>query len=115
MGISKSKFMNVSKYCKDLFITAWEGGSSYWATVNSPYNAEKTFEMIVEDDFALKIYDIENPYESWILTKQNMVGSITKLRNEYPRHYANLINGTWDAETADVWFQLVVIGELTFG
>lgn len=39
--------MKVSKYYKDLFITAWEGGSSYWAEVDDHRNVETIFDDIV--------------------------------------------------------------------
>lgn len=105
----------ISKHCKDLFITAWEGGSSYWASVSEPNNSEKTFDKIVNEGYVLKVRDREDLDEVWTVQKSDLVGSITKLKNEHPRHYADLVEDSWDAETADVWFQLVVIGELTFG
>jgi len=37
------------------------------------------------------------------------------MKENYPEHYANAITENYDADTADVWFQLVVMDEVVFG
>jgi len=37
------------------------------------------------------------------------------MRKNSPIHWMNANEDNWDAETADVWFQYVVLGEITFG
>jgi hypothetical protein len=37
------------------------------------------------------------------------------MRTQYPAHYGDVLSGSWDAETADVFLQLAVMGELVYG
>ena len=37
------------------------------------------------------------------------------MRDQYPRHYADLVEEEDDAITGDVWLQLAVFGELIYG
>ena len=37
------------------------------------------------------------------------------MRDQYPRHYADLVEENDDAITGDVWLQLAVFGELIYG
>jgi hypothetical protein len=45
----------------------------------------------------------------------SLLDAIQKLKDEYPRVYENIIDEEYDAEDADVFFQLAVMGEVTFG
>ena len=36
------------------------------------------------------------------------------MHNEYPRHYGDLVSGNEDAETGDVFFQLLCFGEIVY-
>ena len=37
------------------------------------------------------------------------------MRDQYPRHYADLMEEDDDLITGDVWLQLAVFGELIYG
>ena len=45
----------------------------------------------------------------------SLLDAIQKLKDDYPRVYENIIDEEYDAEDADVFFQLAVMGEVTFG
>jgi len=107
--------MNARNKYQDLFITALEGGSNYWAGVISLENSEKLFNKIMDEDYILTITDVEDPTETWVISKGDIKGSLALLRREYPEVYKNVQEGTFDATDADLWLQLVAIGELTFG
>jgi hypothetical protein len=121
----------------DLIITAVEGGSNYWYFLN-----EKTCNIIskykgirkdfhgdyfngtfseailtaIMEDRKLIVHDIENEDEILgCLSKDSIEKGEEIMYNKYPQHFANILNENWDAETADVWFQLCVMGELVFG
>lgn len=49
------------------------------------------------------------------LTMANVRKGLELMRNEYPRHYADLMMGNDDLITGDVWLQLAVFGELIYG
>ena len=45
----------------------------------------------------------------------NILDAISILKKDYPNYYDDIIDDNWDAETADVFLQLAVLGEITFG
>ena len=49
------------------------------------------------------------------LTMDNVQKGLELMRDEYPRHYADLMEEEDDAITGDVWLQLAVFGELIYG
>ena len=49
------------------------------------------------------------------LTMENVQKGLELMRDEYPRHYADLMEEEDDAITGDVWLQLAVFGELIYG
>jgi len=106
--------MKTRKKYQDLFITALEGGGNYWAGVISAVNSEKLFNQIMDEGYILTVKDVEDPTETWTVSKEDIRGSLTVLRREYPDVYKNVQEGSFDALDADLWFQLVAIGELTF-
>lgn len=98
---------------QDLFVTAWEQSCNYWAAVTEPGNAEATFEKM-RAGYTLRVSDCEDPDQVWNVTVADLKNGLIRLRR-YPEHLKNVMSGNWDAETADVWFQLAVIKELRYG
>lgn len=108
---------------QNLLITALEGGSNYWCDL--PYQIEKqdsenTMDAIIRilnNGESLKVYDIED--ETNLLGEislENIDRGESAMQEKYPSHFGDsLLDGRWDADTADVWLQSVVMGELVFG
>ena len=121
----------------DLIITAVEGGSNYWyflddeaCKIIDKYKGIKkdfhgkfpmgTFSeaiiTAVDAGEKLAISDVENSDEilGW-LSKENIEKGEKIMYEKYPKFFASILGEEWDAETADVWFQLCTMGELVFG
>ena len=49
------------------------------------------------------------------ITIDNIRKGLELMRDQYPRHYADLMEEEDDAITGDVWLQLAVFGELVYG
>jgi len=111
---------------EDLLITALEGGSNYWYTLlnlETPYQSnhlspsEIIFRSLGSGATYL-IYDVnedqdEEPLGS--LDMENIAKANEIMIEYYPEDYQNILDESWDAETSDIWFQLVVMGEVMFG
>lgn len=113
----------------DLFVTALEGGSTYWYYLsdesidninNNTYPdrlpfTEKMWKYILDGN-SIDIYDIESPDE---LLGSISLESIQKgeetMFNCSLLHYTNAKEESWDADTADVWFQYAVMNDIVFG
>lgn len=49
------------------------------------------------------------------ITMDDVRKGLELMRDEYPRHYADLMEEDDDLTTGDVWLQLAVFGELIYG
>lgn len=103
------------KQFEDIFITAFEQGSSYWAEVKdatpsgSGSNSERWFNHILQGG-SMDVYDAEIDELLGSVTKEKFAEAVELMALEQYDFDAE----DFDAEDADVWFQFVVIGEITF-
>jgi len=129
MEISTKQKISLQHF-EDIIITALEGGSNYWYELDTnefkdklPKNdktfSEKISEALFNDTtFEMNVYDIERINIDDILgtvTQASIKKAIEIAYKDYPNIYSDFIEGTGDAETADVLFQLAVMGKLIFG
>lgn len=116
-----------SELIGDLITTALEGGSNYWYFISdvtydvskqyskSKYLAERIWDT-VQQGVELPINDVENPKDQLgILSMRSIADAIAIMENKFPDAFSNCVNGDFDADDADIFFQLAVMGELTFG
>ncbi len=112
----------------DIFVTALEGGSNYWYYIPTIPNgvrdimnekglatSEAIGEYVLRGGY-VQINDAEDEEE--ILGNIDMDGlldAIQKIKAEHPNVYNNIIDEDYDADDADVFFQIAVMGEVTFG
>lgn len=112
----------------NLFVTALEGGSNYWYYIPTMPNGVReikaemnlaTSEAIGEYVLrggSIQINDAEDQEEVLgDVDMDSLLDAIQKLKSDYPHVYENIIDEEYDAEDADVFFQLAVMGEITFG
>jgi hypothetical protein len=111
---------------KDLLVTALEGGSMYWyllldlemyldyRTLNEP-TAIRIFTAIEKGE-EIPVFDNENPDEQLgILSMESIKRGEKTMKEKAPEHWEDIEYDIWDAETADVWFQFVIMNDLVFG
>ena len=72
--------------------------------------------IVVYDNYEMdsELNEGEKPTKHY-LTMDNVQKGLELMRDEYPRHYADLMEEEDDAITGDVWLQLAVFGELIYG
>lgn len=114
---------------EDMLVGALEGGSNYWYQINqTSSDIIQSYDYDINNAFAtnmiaavnagesLAIHDYDNPDE--LLGMFNLE-SIRKgeslMKEQEPRHWANILDEKDDAETSDVWFQYCVLGDIVFG
>tara|TARA_R110000868_G_scaffold248752_3_gene505280 strand:- start:542 stop:940 length:399 start_codon:yes stop_codon:yes gene_type:complete len=111
-----------------ILVTALEGGSNYWYMIdlndtgvpdtkypNEP-NSVRVAKMIWYDKINLRVLDIED--QEVLLGEVNLTTIKTafeRICSQYPETYLNLIKEEYDADDADVFFQIATMGEVTFG
>ena len=109
----------------DLFSQAFEGGINYWAHIQNLVEPDEfkrdtrihydAFDMVFQGG-QFSVYDLEDPTDKLgEFNNTNIVKGLKLMREKSPSHYANIISGDWDVETADVLFQYIVMGEIVFG
>lgn len=113
---------------QDMLVGALEGGSNYWYEFREQAmliidrgwdGRNKTFVdrlwMALSAGFDIPVHDVENGDEIGSISKTRIIEGEKLMREKHPEHWANIINKNDDAETADVWFQMVVLKELVYG
>ena len=110
-----------------ILVTALEGGSNYWAMLDladtgilkEKYAGEplsvKVAKMIWYDRINLRVMDAEE--EDVLLGEVNLTTIKTAFEiicAQYPEIYMNLIQENYDANDADVFFQIATMGDITF-
>jgi hypothetical protein len=116
---------------ENVFVTALEGGSNYWYFLPNksvkairevvPKNVEECLSVaiskaIFEYGIEVAVHDIENRDEQLgVISLKTMESRIQKLSEEMPDDFNNEMDEDGDANSSDVWFQYIALGELIFG
>lgn len=125
----------------DVFVTAIEGGSNYWYYI---IDVPKEITYMVKEEgitFSeacgkhvlnggeLVIYDVEEvgdmekvdeystdkPEPLGYINMDSLLDAISIMKKDYPERYENIIMDEYDAEDADVFFQIATMGDIVFG
>lgn len=116
---------------QDMLINGFEGGIGYWATiveyklpegVEKPRNAYASVPLmeggaviLTDREKVGRGGDLDADAELWTLNRESMIKGLTIMAQKYPRHFANFIDENDDAETADVFIQCSVMGDIVYG
>lgn len=106
----------------DVLTTALEGGSNYWYYMpdltmvrekkSGEYTSEVIIRSVLEDETVkVPVYDLENEKEILgYLSRENIQKGLDLYVSE-----RGVFTDDLDGEESDIFFQYVVIGEITFG
>ena len=114
---------------EDIIVTALEGGSNYWYELDvdefrkdleledgEPLSTRIAKSLFENPNFKMNVYDIEEPGEILgTVTQKSMLTAIETAYYDYNHIYNDMMEGTGDADTTDMLFQLATMGEITFG
>jgi hypothetical protein len=138
-----STLIDGAQLVEGTIVTAIEGGSNYWYWVKvdenwfevakrydiaeakketpprlslSPFSILISNALMNVENFQMNVYDLENTDERLgTLTKESFVKGCEICCSTYPQVWANIVTGNYDADDADVLFQLAVMGDVVFG
>lgn len=118
----------------DLFVTAFEGGSTYWLEAARPsqamvdakpsgrnwYEAGETYAAVVREhgeDFVLMTLkeDEEAGSTEYAVTMRMIKNGLEQMALQFPTHWADFIAENDDAITADVFLQAVLFEDVIYG
>lgn len=106
---------------ENLITNALEGGSNYWYTIErriGPKVGTYAYEQVMEGGgFIVSDSEEAGDAEKKVgrLTRRTCVKAMRLMAKHHPHHLSNLIHENDDAETADVFLQLAVLGEVVYG
>lgn len=118
---------------ENIFVTALEGGSNYWYHLSedavkiirsvvskekNPYLSTAILEAILDHNVEIPINDAEDEDEILgVLSKKTIYERLQDLANssDYWALERELAEDGMDAESSDVVFQHLVMGEIVFG
>jgi hypothetical protein len=107
----------------DLLVTAREGGSNYWMEGIKYTKPQKKFTPVEDEVYPFVDYPLNggtvkithNDIEQHTLTREGIERGLVVMAEKYPRHMNDFIIENYDADTADVFLQCCVFGELVYG
>ena len=110
----------------DMIVTAVEGGCRYWASFQFPKDWKEKYQNYFEIPMQggeIEVSDVEADELLGVLNRATIQTGLQLMANckdikgkQVPaRHFKNLATDNEDAETADVFLQLAVIGEIVYG
>jgi len=124
----------------NLFVDALEGGSNYWYHIRHlpnevSYKAKEMGQSVSEaiGEYILKggyiqFYDAEEEYDEDDYTEthsdngllgtvdmDSILEAITIIKRDYPDVWENILDEQYDANDADIFLQLCVMGDVVFG
>lgn len=111
---------------QDLIVSSVEGGSNYWGKYKFPENWKNKYQSYEEIPFKngnIEVYDIETGELLGYLNRATIQTGLQLMADRKDmkgktvpaRHFKALATDNEDAETADVFMQLSVMGEIVFG
>jgi hypothetical protein len=106
---------------EDLCCSALEGGINYWcAKIENDFSIAPDcsygHEMMGRGYPVVLFEDHEDgTYTPHWWNRSSIERGMAVMATKYPWHYANVINDNADAETADVFVQCALFGELVYG
>jgi hypothetical protein len=123
----KNKTFN-NQDIEDLFVTALEGGSNYWYYIkNIPkeikYQVKELKQPLAEaiakhviDGGYIQFFDVEDENELLgTVDMDKLLEAISLIKKDYPDTWNNILDENADAQDADIFLQLAVMGDVTFG
>jgi hypothetical protein len=123
----KNKTFN-NQDIEDLFVTALEGGSNDWYYLkNLPkevkYNikerrqpaAEAIANHVINGGY-IQFFDVEDENELLgTVDMDKLLDAISLIKKDYPDTWNNILDENADAQDADIFLQLAVMGDVSFG
>ena len=114
---------------EEIIVTALEGGSNYWMDYEVKKGIPKRNEMLGKapsqrmayglwhnKDSEIAIWDLEEEDELLgVLTYDSVREGMQLACKDYMKEINMMISEDYDAWTADTLFQVLVMGEVTFG
>lgn len=106
----------------DQIITALEGGINYWcrtAAIIMPDGSQISNVQLDKNPDILEtatIKILEDDNEKWhTLTKADFQAGLQLMATKFSQHFSDVVNDSGDADTADVFMQLVALKSLIYG
>ncbi len=99
---------------RDLLTTAFEGGSNYWCSVKDGYSYKKVERLLAYPGEQLIVVENETGEEK-ALDYAAVKRGLDLLATKYPKRFFEFVNEEADAEVADTFLQLCVLGEVVYG
>lgn len=110
----------------DMVVTAFEGATTYWLKSalltrqpteklsEAPWYASP--ELYDGRDFTIRCTPRDDEdYPARDINIEHLRQGFKIMSQKFPKHFADFVSENDDADTADVWFQCVMFGELIFG
>jgi hypothetical protein len=115
-----------SQQIADLIVTAFEGGIAYWCesahlTHKPTYTPDPhevgvvaySHRQVYEGDFRFEVRTHDG--EEFIVGPDELGAGLALFASKYPKQFADFVEENYDAETADMFWQIVCMKDVIYG
>ena len=113
--MSKLSISVRSHFTKEQILDLLDGcmlGCRYWCENRLGY--ESVANQVFEGD-AVEIVDNENKEKIYTLNTKAVKKGLTVMAKKFPKHFADFLNGDYDADTSDCFLQCALFGDVIYG
>lgn len=112
-----------------LLCSAFEGGVGYWCRIMDTVEPEEAAESELNDFPSYCSFPLEggavvcrrdeeetdSKYTPLVLNEESIRKGLSIFATKYPHHFADFIDGNFDALTGDVFVQCCLLGDCEYG
>lgn len=105
---------------QDLLVCAFEGGSNYWYEELEPlketnkggHTSDNFYNDLYEHGFSLRDKETGNKH---VIPPRCFRDALVLMHNKHRSHFNDIAQESTDAETGDVFLQLLIHGDVIYG
>lgn len=102
----------------DLVVTALEGGSNDWlGGCEPPYMTRKDYANADNygDRMVHRTFSVDEDEETYVFDRIAIRRGLALMANQFPTAFKDLVEDNADAETADIFMQCALLGDVVYG
>jgi hypothetical protein len=103
------------KRVSDLLCSAFEGGSNYWVKSGRREGFEGYLSDVALHEGATVFIKTIDDDKELKLDRLTILNGLQLMMTKQPRHFGDFLAENDDADTADVFLQLALFGEMIYG
>lgn len=112
------KYVVTQQQIADLVVTALEGGSDDWLGSCEPcYKFHQDYSEADRygEDMIPRTFSVDEDDQTYVFNRAGIQRGLHIMSTKYPSNFRDLFDENMDADTADVFMQCALLGDVIYG